>query len=172
MNTKRDSFTEAHARYYSVVFGAVYSKVGNADDAEDICQEVFIKCFEKFDEIENVRKWLFGALRLSVFEFYRRKERRDIDIDEVFGDLSLTFVNGFRDARIIISEAIENIENIRSNEDRLIFDLVAVHNFSYSRAGKQLGLTMRKVEYRYRKIVDEILLYLKEKGIEEIEELL
>ncbi len=173
MNRKRDIYTEAHNLYYPIVFGAVYTKVNNVDDARDICQEVFLIFYEKFGEIENHRKWLFGALRLAVFEFYRKRKKGEaLDIDEIFNDVSLTFVNGFRDARIIISEAFENIENFQIEEDKILFDLVAFSNYSYSHVAEHLGLTKRKVEYRYRRIVEKILDYLKSKGIENIEDLL
>ena len=173
MSKKKDKFTEAYDNYYPVVFSVIYTKVDDVHDAKDICQEVFLKFFEKFDEIENYRKWLFGALRLSVFDFYRKKNKGkgNVDIDEIFSDVSLTFVNGFRDARIIISETFEKVENF-SSEDKTLFDLVAYHNFSYSQTAKQMGLTKRKVEYRYRRIVNEILDILKKKGIDNIEDLL
>ena len=168
---KRDRFTEEHNKYYPVVYNAVYTKVNSIDDAEDICQEIFLKFFEKLDEIENYRKWLYGALRLAVFEFYR-KRRGDVDIDEVFDDVGLTFVNGFRDARIIISEAIENMKIFEGDEDKVLFDLIAVHNYSYNETARQLHLTKRKVEYRYRRIVDSIIDYLQKKGLTNIEDLL
>ncbi|HNV48562.1 MAG TPA: sigma-70 family RNA polymerase sigma factor [Spirochaetota bacterium] len=167
----RDRFTETHSQYYPLVFSAVHTKVDNVDDAHDICQEVFIKLYEKFDSVENPRKWLYGALRLAVFEYYRRRDP-GTDIDDVFNDVSLTFVNGFRDARIVIAEAMEDMVHFDGEEDKTLFDLIAVHNFSYSQTAKQLGLTKRMVEYRYRRIVESILDALKKKGVGHIEDLL
>ncbi len=172
MSKKRDRFVEAHGDYYPLVFSAVHMKVDNIDDVQDICQEVFIKLYEKFEEVENVRKWLYGALRLAVLEYYRRKNGHDVDIDGVFNDVSLTFVNGFRDARIIIGEAIENSEFFKDAVDRAVFDHVAMYNFSYSQTGKELGLSKRQVEYRYRRIVESILDHLSKMGIKHIEDLL
>jgi len=167
---KRDLFTEIYGSYYPLVFSAVYTRVDDADDARDICQEVFIKLYEKLDEVQNTRKWLYGALRLSVFEFYR-KRGRGVNIDEV-DDVALTFVNGMRDTRIMLSEAFENSANFEKEGDRALFDLVAFYNFSYSQAAQHLGLTKRQVEYKYRRIVDRITGYLKQKGVNSIEDLL
>ncbi|MDY6968108.1 MAG: sigma-70 family RNA polymerase sigma factor [Spirochaetota bacterium] len=171
MTKKKDLFTEMHSKYYPLIFSAVYTKVDNVDDAKDICQEVFIKFFEKFGEIENYRKWLYGALRLAVFDFYR-KSRPNINIDEVFDDISLTFVNGFRESRIIINEAIENMDNFDNETDKIMFDLIAINNFTYAQTAKQLGLTRRQVEYKYKKITDRIIDYLRKKGIDNLEDLL
>ena len=165
-------FSEVYSNYYSVVYSAVYTKVGNSEDTEDITQEVFIRYYKKMDEIENSRKWLYGALKLVVLEYYRKKKPADFDIDEVFSDIALTFVNGFRDTRIIINEAIEEMDNYKDDIDRIIFDLIAVQNFTYKNAGKQLGLTRIQVRYRYGLIVRSIKDSLRKKGIKSLEELL
>ncbi|MDY6935153.1 MAG: sigma-70 family RNA polymerase sigma factor [Spirochaetota bacterium] len=172
MATKKDKFTEDHKRYYPVVFSTVYTKIGNIDDASDICQEIFIKFFEKYEEIQNSRKWLYGALRIAILEFFRRTRAEEVNIDDVFGDVGLTFVNGFKDSRVIISEAIDNMDNFGDEGEKTLFDLIAVYNYSYSEAAKQMGLTKRKAEYRYRRIVDRIIDYLNKKGIKDIEDLL
>ena len=130
-----------------------------------------IKFFEKFNTIENHRKWLYGALRLAVFEFYRSRNKAS-NIDDIFNDVGLTFVNGFRDARIIISEIIESDDTFDSEEDKILFDLIAINNFSYNQAGSQLGLTKRQVQYKYGLIVQKILDQLNKKGIKNIEDLL
>jgi len=171
MSRKRDKFTEDHKLYYPLIFSTIYTKVGNVDDAKDICQEIFFRFFEGYDKIKNSRKWLYGALKLVVFEFYRKK-KGDVNIDEVFNDVGLTFVNGLKDTRIIISDAIEDMDNFGNDEDKTLFDLIAVHNYSYSKAGEQLGLTKRQVDYKYNRIVDRIMDYLNKKGIRAIEDLL
>ncbi len=130
MFAKNKKFAEAYNDLYPVVFSAVYSKVGTIDDAEDLCQELFIKFFNKLDEIENHRKWLYGALKLEVMAYYRKKKPGAVDIDEVFNDVGLTFVNGFRDSRIMIQDTLEEMNNYRDETDRALFDLVAVRNFS------------------------------------------
>jgi RNA polymerase sigma-70 factor, ECF subfamily len=171
MSIKKDKFTEDHKRYYPLIFSAVYTKVENIDDAKDICQEVFIRFFENYEKVLDSRKWLYGTLRNVVLEFYR-KEKGDVDIDDVFKDISLTFVNGFRDARIIISEAMEDSVNFNDEDEKVLFDLVAVYNYSYTEAGRQMGITKRQVEYKYRRIVDKIIDSLGKKGIRNLEDLL
>jgi len=157
---------------YPLVFSAVYSRVGSLEDAEDISQELFIKLYNKLDEVENRRKWLYGALKLEVMAYYRKKKPGAVDIDEVFNDVALTFVNGFRDTRLMIGEALEDLDRFSEPGDQALFDLVAVRNFSYEEAGAQLGLSKRQVRYRYGLIVDRLVDYFKKKGINSLEELL
>ncbi len=171
LDKKSAQFSEIYSDYYSPVFGAVYTKVGNANDAEDITHEIFARFFENMDSIENYRKWLFGAMRNVVLEYYRVK-KPDYNIDDVFQDVALTFVNGFRDTRIIINEAFESDENFKDEADRIIFDMIAIQNTTYETAGKRLGFTRNQVKYRYFQMVNRITEYLKQKGIKSLEDLL
>jgi RNA polymerase sigma-70 factor, ECF subfamily len=172
MFAKNRDFAEAYNNLYPVVFSTLYSKLGNVDDAEDLCQELFIKLYDKLDEIENKRKWLYGAMRLEVMAFFRKKKPGAVDIDDVFDDASLTFVNGFRDTRIMIQDAIEDMDTFKDETDRALFDLVAVKNFSYEEAGSQIGLSRRQVRYRYGLIVDRLVDYFRKRGINGLEDLL
>jgi RNA polymerase sigma-70 factor (ECF subfamily) len=172
LDRRSKQYTDIFNQYYALIYSIVYGKINNQTEADDICQEIFMRFFEKYDQVENHRKWLFGTLRLVMYEYYRSKDKRSVDIDEVFEDVSLTFVNGFRDTRIIIEEALNDAEIINSEEEKIIFDLIAVNNFSYNQVAIQLGLTKRKVQYKYHKISKRLVDHLKKKGISSFEELL
>lgn len=167
---KRDEYTKIFTDHYHVIFNTIYTKVGNREDTEDLTQEVFIALFNNLDKIQNIRKWLFGTLRNVVLKYYRDKHPEGINIDNVFQDVSLTFVNGFRDLRIIISESIEKAAE--DDMDNALIELIAFHNYSYTSAGKVLGLTKRQVQYKYSQIVTRVIRNLNEKGIRNIEDLL
>ncbi len=171
-SSKTESFTELYNTYYPLIYSVVNSKVNNADDTEDICQEVFIRYFEKVDEVESPRKWLYGTLRNVVSDYYRKKKGKTVNVDDLFNDISFQYVNGFRDTRILIQEAFDNMNNFKDEKDKILFDLVAVYNFTYSETGEQLGLSVRQVRYRYGLIVKTLLDYFKQKGINSLEELL
>ncbi|HQL81206.1 MAG TPA: SANT/Myb-like DNA-binding domain-containing protein, partial [Spirochaetota bacterium] len=59
-----------------------------------------------------------------------------------------------------------------SEEDRILLDMVATYNFTYSHVAEVLGRTRRQVEYRYGTLVKRIQDYLEHKGIKDIAELL
>jgi RNA polymerase sigma-70 factor, ECF subfamily len=167
---KRDKFSELFTDYYSMVFNAVYPKVGSQDDTEDICQEVFVALYRHVGEIENVRAWLYGTLKNMVLKYYRDRHPSHENIDTIMDDVTLSFVNGFRDTRIIISEVMEEI--VLTKEEREILDLVAFHNYSYSETANVMGITKRKVDYNYNKISGKIISRLQERGVKHIEDLL
>lgn len=175
---KLEKFNRFYDSFYSLIFSIVLSKVNNYHDAEDICQEVFLRFYRKLGEIEEPRKWLLGCLRIVVMDFYKLKNRSEEDIDALFNDISMGYVNGFREARIIISQIIEEVsdESDKSDEeggsDASIFNLIAINRYSIVEASRHLKLNYKQTRYRYNRICEKIISRLREKGIKELGDLL
>jgi RNA polymerase sigma-70 factor, ECF subfamily len=164
------AFTECYTEYFQVVYGTIYSKTSGADDAEDLVQEVFMHFYAKMDGIENRRSWLYSAINNVLANYFRKKKKfaSEEDIADYLSDVSLTFVNGFRDTRIIIDEAVRQLPETY----RIMFDLIAVQNLTYELAARHLSLTRRQVEYQYSLILQDIRKFLNARGISKIEDLL
>lgn len=172
---KVDNFTQHYHLFYSLVFSIVYSRINNYHDAEDICQEVFIRFYRKLHEINNPRQWLLGCLRIVILDFYKQRNRSDEDLDSLLSDVDMGYVNGFKETRVLISQIIDEISDQQSEDENLdasIFQLVAVHRYSIAEASRHLRLNYKQTRYRYRRICDKILSRLREKGIRELGELL
>ncbi len=166
----KDRFTEAYLDYYLLIYSVVLTKTGNADDAEDITQEVFLILYDRIGEVENTRKWLYGTMKNLILQYYQKKSNTKIDINEIFEDVSLAYVNGFRDTRIIINEAMENID--KDDMDDLLLNMISIHDFSYSEVAEVTGLSKRQVGYKFNILTKKISEYLNRKGIADIEDLL
>lgn len=174
-SNKERHFREAYNMYYPAVYNILFFKLKNKNDIEDICQEVFISLYNNLEEVRDIKKWLYGALRYTISNFYRKKGMNDseiVDIEDVQNDINLSFQNGQRDIRIIINEAIENKENFNDEEEKILFDLIAINKYTYAEAANQLGLTRNQVEYKYKTISKRIVKYLENMGITSIEDLL
>jgi RNA polymerase sigma-70 factor (ECF subfamily) len=75
----RQAFAEIVERHQAVVFGFLRARMLNAHDAEDLTQEVFLRCFtgwSRFDGTHAVRPWLLGIARNLLHEYVRRRKRR------------------------------------------------------------------------------------------------
>ncbi|HOP62601.1 MAG TPA: RNA polymerase sigma factor [Spirochaetota bacterium] len=166
-------FIEVYSDYYNVIFGAVCSRINSIDDAEDITQEIFLRFYRKMDEVENPRKWLFGTMKLVLYEYYRSKKPDSTDINDLINDASLSFVNGMRDLRILLGSILDD-PDVFNNDDknRIIFDLVAIQKYTLEEAAKEIGMSRDQVKYRYSLINRSILLTLKKKGVSNLEELM
>jgi DNA-directed RNA polymerase specialized sigma24 family protein len=165
-------FSENYDSFYSLVFSIVLSKVINYHDAEDICQEVFLRFYRKIDEVESPRKWLLGCLRIVVLDYYKEKRHKDIDADSLFDDMSMSYVNGFRDVRIMITQVLNEIYVEEGDRDAALFDLIALYNFSFIQASVNLNLNYKQAVYRYGRMADRVRSKLKDRGIADIEDLL
>jgi RNA polymerase sigma factor (sigma-70 family) len=165
-------FIDSYNEYYSVVFSVAYSKIGDVDTAKDLTQEVFTRFFLKISGIENHRRWLLSALKFVILEHFKKNNTADVNIAGLDEDINASFVNGFRDSRIIIGEALENMSNFGDEKGKIVFDLVTVYNYTYKEVGTQLGMTERQVRYQYTRTVKNLVDYFKAKGIKGLEDLL
>jgi DNA-directed RNA polymerase specialized sigma24 family protein len=147
-------------------------RINSVDDAEDITQEIFTRFFNKMDEVESPRRWLLGTMRMVLFEFYKKKRDDVLDIDDVFTDVSLTFINGMKEQRLIISDILEDDSTFGNSQNRLIFDLIAIQRYTMDAAAKELGLSRDQIKYRYSIINKNILTRLRKKGITNLEDIL
>ncbi len=169
---KIKEYSKDYADYYPIVFSTIYGKVNNRDEAEDICQEVFMIYFQKYTDIENPRAWLYGTMTNVIKKYYNRKGKTETDIADMLDDVAMSFVNGFKDLRIMIEEAMTDLRNFDNEQDKMLFELIAVHNFSYRKAAKVMGYTFEQVRYRYKQSVEKLTEYFKNRGINSLEELL
>lgn len=169
---KKCRFTEAYNDYFPLLYSIICRKIGNHDETEDLCQEIFIRFLDRIDEIENYRKWLYGTMKFVLLNYYRKKGRTTVSIDEIDDDSALVFVNGFRDTRIMVREAIENSGNFGDERERILFELIAILGFTYEEAGAQLGFSRTQARYRYGLVLERITAYFRGKGITRLEDLL
>lgn len=165
-------FIDIYLDYYAVVFGTIYSWLRNKEDAEDICHEVFLRFYEKMDNLEdiNIRSWLLVTAKNIMLNFINKKKPANISELKDFDESCATHNNGHKDTQILINNALDSIA---CNEiDRNIIELIAVNNFTYKETACLTGLSRRQVEYRYTQLVKKLLDYLQAMGIYTLGELL
>ncbi len=172
ISDKVKKFTEIYSNFYPVIFNGIYSRIKNEDISGELAQEVFTRFYEKIDSVEQPRKWLWGALRYVLLEYYKKNNDNSIDIEEILFDANIQYTNGFRDTRIILQEAFDATENYNDETERVIYEMIAIQNYTYEEVAGLLGMTKRQVNYRYRTVVERIIDYLRKRGIKNLEELL
>ena len=172
LEKKTGIFTDLYNDFYPLVYSVVNTRVNDSHEVKDICQEVFTRFYDKFDEIENPRKWLLGTMRNVVLEFYNRKKKRTVSMDEIFEDMNLVFINGFRDTRIMIQDALEDMGNYYDERERILFELIAIYGYTHKEAADALGYTVRQIRYRYGLVIQRLSEYFRKRGVKNMEDLL
>ncbi len=165
-------FTEIYKQNYTAVFGAAYARLHDVDAAKDICQEVFIRFYSKMNEEINPRQWLYSAVRYVVLEYLRKNNHGEEDIIDLDDSIAHSFVNGYRESRIIIEEALNDIAIFGDDLTKTLYDLVAVYHYTYKEAGERIGISERQAKYRYQQTVHRLVDHLRTKGIRGLEDLL
>ena len=64
------------------------------------------------------------------------------------------------------------MDNFKNNSEKILYDLIAILNYSFSETARKMNLTKRQVQYKYHNITRRILHNFKKKGIASIEDLL
>lgn len=75
----RDAFEELVRMHQAAVYGFLRARLLEPADAEDLCQEVFLRCYTGKVRIENkaaLRPWLLGVARNVLREHVRKVRRR------------------------------------------------------------------------------------------------
>lgn len=70
---------ELFQRHQKALYGFLRARLFDASEADDLCQEVFLRCCKAqatFESPEQVRSWLIGIARNVLREYIRRQQRR------------------------------------------------------------------------------------------------
>ena len=72
------NFEEAAMPFVDALYNTAYRMTRNAQDAEDLVQETYLKAYryyDKFEEGTNFKAWLFKILKNTFINNYRKKQQ-------------------------------------------------------------------------------------------------
>ncbi|HEV7221151.1 MAG TPA: sigma-70 family RNA polymerase sigma factor, partial [Pirellulales bacterium] len=75
----REAFAAIVERHQGAVFGYLRARLLQPSDAEDLTQEVFLRCYSaraRFDSANLIGPWLIGIARNLLREYARKRKRR------------------------------------------------------------------------------------------------
>jgi RNA polymerase sigma-70 factor (ECF subfamily) len=151
-------------KYLKPIFNFIFTYIGNAQDCEDITQEVFVKVWSniwKFDKKKNFKTWIFTIAKNSAIDFLRKKKTIPFSafdkedgsnfILETVVDKSSSvtdYVNNQESSNLISSKlkylSFKNQEviNLRHNRD-----------LTFKEISKNLGESINTIKSRYRRAI-------------------
>ncbi len=164
------------------LYNTAYRMTRNAQDAEDLVQETYLKAYryyDKFTEGTNLKAWLFRILKNTFINNYRKKQSRPLtssftDIEDAFE----TQISDLRNGHIPSPEedALENVmdEDVQkaldelSEDYRMVVLLADIEGFSYQEIAEILdippGTVMSRLYRARRKLEEQMLRYAQEHG--------
>ncbi|MBQ6492758.1 MAG: RNA polymerase sigma factor [Erysipelotrichaceae bacterium] len=77
------SSEEIYRDYRNKVFSYIRSRINSYQDAEDLCEDVFVKVYQKYETYDDTKSklstWIFNITRNTVIDYYRtHKEELEI----------------------------------------------------------------------------------------------
>jgi RNA polymerase sigma-70 factor, ECF subfamily len=150
-NGDRAAFSALVARYQQPVYNAAYRVLGNADDAADTAQNVFLKVAERLAEYDPRFKFFSWLYRIAVNESLNllrrngREEPLDEDMD-IPGEESANPEWQLNEAQL--SRRVQGALMRMKADDRVVLALRHFSDCSYREIGEILGLDEKTVKSR------------------------
>jgi len=138
------AFEELVQRKSGKVYGLCYRVIGNAEDAKDISQLVFIKLWEnleKYDPSFTFDTWLYRMVQNVAIDFLRSRNSREATVNS-----SLRLVKTEEDAdqgRTLqhkeIEKVFDEISDTLSPKQKIVFVMNQMEDLQLAEIAKVLG---------------------------------
>jgi RNA polymerase sigma-70 factor (ECF subfamily) len=156
-----DAFETLVRRKTSKVYALCYRIIGNAEDAKDISQLVFLKLWEnleKYDPQYAFDTWLYRMVTNVAIDFMRNKQSRD---NAVNSNLRLVKTSADAEQGVVVQrkevEGVFNeIANVLSPKQKTIFIMNQMDDLPSAEIAKILGCresTVRNHLFNARKLM-------------------
>ncbi len=72
-----DDFSTLYRQHFDQVYRYLFSRLGNQQDAEDVCSQTFIQAYKSFTSLRDPARflpWVFKISRNKMNDFWRRQK--------------------------------------------------------------------------------------------------
>jgi len=148
-------------RYLKPVYGFAYRYVNNAQEAEDITQEVFVRAWrnlKKFDKERSFKTWLFSIAKNASIDFFKKK--RSVPFAELENEEGESILEKIIDPSPLpiaileqkgIAETLAKALQELSLKYRMVLFLRYNDHFTFQEIAESLGEPLNTVKSRYRR---------------------
>jgi RNA polymerase sigma-70 factor, ECF subfamily len=146
------AFTQLMQRYAGAVFNLAYRMLGNAQDAEDASQEIFLRAYtrlETFDRTRRFSTWLLSIASNYCIDRLRRQRMSWLTLD----DVAYTLPSGERgpEGRALAGEERDAVQRALMqlpDNYRQVMVLRYWNDLSYDEIAQATGLTESTIKTR------------------------
>ena len=163
----KETFNRAYTELYPVIFRVAYRIVGDANMAEDMCQEAFIKYYQREEDLPDLNQtkyWLIRVVKNISLNYEKRKARERVAVDKIKKGPQKKVETGediyLKDeAKSEIQEALQNLPY----KFRVVLILKEYAKMNYKEIGDVLGISEGNVKVRVFRAREKLAALLKEK---------
>ena len=154
MNASEKQFVQTVKEHRSTIYTVCYMFSQDADEVEDLFQEVLVnlwKGFEGFEHRANIKTWIYRVALNTCISQDRKKKRRSSEVRMTM-DINL-FKDSDEDTRQVdmLHKRISRLQPF----DRAIV-LLWLENLPYEEIGQIVGITAKNVNVRLYRIREQL----------------
>ena len=154
MNASEKQFAQTVKEHRSTIYTVCYMFSQDADEVEDLFQEVLVnlwKGFEGFEHRANIKTWIYRVALNTCISQDRKKKRRSSEVRMTM-DINL-FKDSDEDTRQVdmLHKRISRLQPF----DRAIV-LLWLENLPYEEIGQIVGITAKNVNVRLYRIREQL----------------
>lgn len=118
-----DAFQCIYSTYANFVYNVAFRIVGNSENAEEVCQDVFVKVYQKLSSFESqasLRTWIYKTTVNTAIDYVRKfskKSNMTVELNENVS--SLTSHSGMNEE--IDTEHFEDVFQMLNPEKYKVF---------------------------------------------------
>ena len=149
-------------RYMSIIYRFIYRQMGNAEDANDITQDVFVKAWKnlkKYNPNQNFKTWIMTIARNSSIDYLRK--RKSINFSKLNNDFSdEEFEDTLVDSEPLPDEVyergeakgvVEELMKVLTETQRSAINLRINEDLSFEEIAEVLGRPLNTVKSDFRR---------------------
>lgn len=154
----KEGLRQVYEEYVSYIYGIVYQKIGNRENAEDITSEFFIKIWEKsasYKPGSGHRGWLATIARNMAIDFIRKYKREELT--DTFEDTAGEYSGGNSVEDTVVNQSLikDALESL-SEKEREVIHMKVMGDMTLQEISKALGVPMGTIAWRYREAVNKL----------------
>jgi len=162
-----ETFNRAYTELYPVIFRVAYRIVGDATMAEDMCQEAFIKYYQREEDLPDLNQtkyWLIRVVKNISLNHEKRKSRERVAVDKIKKAPQKKVDTGediyLKDeTKSEIQKALQSL----AYKFRVVLVLKEYAKMNYKEIGDVLGISEGNVKVRVFRAREKLAALLKEK---------
>jgi len=158
-------FEDLFKTYFQHLCSFAQQYVGDADAAQDICQKVFIRLWEKREEMDPkkaIKSYLFTSVKNRCLNYIRdHKKYRSQILDLDCGDFDL-FSEEDHFAEEELKDKIEAALSTLPPKCRLVFEMSRYQQMKYNEIAEELDISQKTVEAHMSKAMKSLRQELKD----------
>ncbi|MFC1897722.1 sigma-70 family RNA polymerase sigma factor [Chloroflexota bacterium] len=146
----QEAFTQLYEEHFDKIYRYVTLKIGNATEAEDMTQQVFLNALQSISSFKwkgiPFSAWLFRIAHNQIVDYFRSKKRATVPLDE-----SLVKSDSNSDPQSIIEQKLD-MEQILTATHRLteaqreVISLRFTGELSIAQVAKAMGKSQGAVK--------------------------